>query len=263
MSKENNLNEEQDTHSDTLDGNLCTDINLSGSHILNSKIVSIGLLIFSTISIFVIAEVIRFYLNAYELNSMFISFCAGFILFVPLVSLVLHPLMLSMFGEKLKRSSIWANVGLVVVVQMLFFLIWMTDAIAVYSIYVDQTSFLAKALNITSENRADLSGEYYWANLLLAWIFAYLSLVIGVLPCLIARINPQGIVGNVVSAFSYMKPRKLFFLVLSLAISMSVVLPLLYIPYGFLITFPVIFACCFIYLAQRYATDLKLANQNG
>ncbi len=143
---------------------------------------------------------------------------------------------------------------------MLFFLIWMTEAIAVYSIYVDQTSFLAKAFNITSENRTDLSGEYYWANLFLAWIFAYQSLVIGVLPCLIARTNPQGIV---VSAFSYMKSRNLFFLVISLAISMSVVLPLLYFTYRFLITFPVTLAYCFILLVQRYANDQKVAHQEG
>lgn len=222
----------------------------------SGKALSYGLLIICSLGIFAIAEVIRFYLNAYELNSMFISFCAGFILFVPFVSLVLHPLAYSIFGKQLKHSSIWANVGLVVVVQMVFFLIWMTDAIAVYSIYVDQTSFLAKAFNITGDNKADLSSEFYWANLVLAWGFAYLSLVVGVVPCLIARGNPQGIVGNVVAAFSFMKKAKTLFLLCSLAIALSVVMPLLYFPYLFLISFPITLSYCFIRLAQGYVEQI-------
>ena len=71
---------------------------MSNNEAPTNKILSYSLLAFSTLAIFTIAEVICFYLSAYELNSMFISFCADFILFIPLVSLVLHPLILSMFG---------------------------------------------------------------------------------------------------------------------------------------------------------------------
>lgn len=220
---------------------------------------SYGLLLLSTIGIFLIAQTIQFYLGEYDLNSMFISFCVGFILFTPLISLVLHPLLFS--KKTLQHRSPFAtmlkNIGLVMLVQCLFFLIWMTDAIAVYSIYVDQDSFLAKAFNITNENRTDLSSQFYWGNLLLAWFFALLSLVIGVLPCLIAQLNNKGVVKNFVAAYSFAKHNKLRFLSYSCIIALATVLPLLYTQYLFLVSFPLAFTLVFSHLFYYYKLTAK------
>ncbi|WP_206485421.1 hypothetical protein [Thalassotalea sp. G2M2-11] len=204
--------------------------------------------------IFAIAEYIRVLLASYEMNSMFVSFCAGFILFIPLVSLLLHPVILVAPENRVLRtkSSLLANIGIVFVVQVLFFLIWITDAIAMYSIYVDQTSFLAKAFNITSENTANLSTEFFVFNLFLAWFFALLSLVIGLLPCLIARLKNQGVVGNFMASFSYAKQYKKRFSGYSLLIAASVILPLLYVKWLFIFSFPVVLALVIVQLGKQY-----------
>lgn len=218
------------------------------------KIVSFALLLFSTIVIYAIAQGITLLLNNYELSSMYISFCAGFILFTPLVSLVLHPLV---FVEKSsdgrsQLSILMANFALVLVIQCLFFLIWITDAIVVYSLYVDQNSFLAKSFNIVSENKSNLSTEFYWANLVLGWFFAWLSLILGIMPCLIARVDNQGVVNNFVASFAYVKQNKVPLLIASFCIAMGVVLPLLYIKYLFLIVFPLVLITVFLYLSRSF-----------
>ncbi len=226
------------------------------------QLISYVMLIFATLFIFTIAEVIRFYLSAYELDSMFVSFCAGFILFVPFVSLLLHNLVIpNNIENRSSTKGIWANIGLVVVVQCLFFLIWITDAVAVYSIYVDQNSFLAKAFNITSANHVDLSMEYYWANLLLAWFFSWLSLAIGVLPCLVARLNNQGLVSNVVLGFSYAKQQAKQVILFALLIALSVVLPLLYAKYLFILVFPLIITLTFIQMSKNYLLTIQLESE--
>jgi len=220
---------------------------------------SYTLLLFATLIIFSLSEVIRFYLKSYELNTMYISFCAGFILFTPLVSLLLHPLFFNKKNgyESIRISAFLGNISLVVVVQLLCFLIWMTDAIALYSIYVDQNSFLAKAFNIKSEGRLDLSVEFYWFNLALAYFFALLSLVIGVLPCLISRIKNNGVVGNFVSAFVFAKQYKKLLILHSFIMMLAVVLPLLYIPYLFILFFPFVLLTVFTKLKQDYLAFIK------
>ena len=211
-----------------------------------------GLLVLSTLLIFAIAQTIQFYLKHYDISSMYVSFCAGFILFTPLVVLVLHPLI---FVEKISEeyshfSVLMKNAGLVLLVQCLFFIIWMTDAIAVYSIYVDQNSFLAKAFNINHTNSADLTTEFLWFNLLLAWLFSLLSLVLGIMPCLIARIDNNGVVKNFVAGFSFAKKFKAKFGVSALAIAVATVLPLLYMKYLFLLSFPIVVASVFLYFSN-------------
>ncbi len=207
-----------------------------------NKVNSFILLMVSTLLMFVIAELIRYMLDSYELSAMFVSFCAGFILFTPLVSLVLHPLLHSQLKShfKIKSSALLANVGLAMVVQMLFFLIWITDAIAIYSIYVDPNSFLAKAFNISSDNKGDFGLEFFAFNLFLAWFFALLSLTIGLMPCLIARIQNNGVVSNFVAAFQFTNKHKGLLSFHALLVSTSVVLPLLYAKYLFVLVFPTI-----------------------
>lgn len=227
------------------------------TNVLQTKYVKLfcfSLLIIATLFIFLIAQTIGFYLNEYDLSSMFVSFCAGFILFIPLVSLLLHPLIFTEITAEGKShfSVLLGNVGLVLVVQCLFFLIWMTDAIAIYSIYVDQNSFLAKAFNITSENHGNLSEHFYWANLFLACFFAWLSLIIGVLPCLIARLDNKGVVKNFVAGFSFAKRYKAMFAFASLLIAAATVLPLLYCPYLFLLSFPAVFVLVFCHIANVF-----------
>jgi hypothetical protein len=215
---------------------------------------SYGLLIFATIAIFSISQVIQFYLAAYELDAMYISFCAGFILFIPLVSLVLHPLLINKEGkqETFHFSTLLANIGLVCVVQFLCFLIWMTDAIALYSLYVDQNSFLAKVFDIKTQARGDMTFEFYCFNFALAWLFSLLSLIIGVLPCLIARIHNYGVVGNFAVAFSFAKKNKAVVSIYAILISATVLLPLLYAKYLFLLVFPMVFVAIFIRLNKTY-----------
>lgn len=202
--------------------------------------------------IFTIAQTIQFYLEHYEISSMYVSFCAGFILFTPLVVLVLHPLVFS--GERNEEYSHFSvllkNAGLVLLVQCLFFVIWMTDAIAVYSIYVDQNSFLAKAFNINRENTTDLSHEFFLFNLFLAWLFSLISLVLGIMPCLFARIDNNGVVKNFVAGFSFAKKYKLKFALSALAIAVATVIPLLYFNYLFLLSFPLIVVSVFLYMAK-------------
>ena len=222
--------------------------------IRSRSLLSISLLIAFTLFIFFMSEFIRHQLAEYELNSIFISFCTGFILFVPLVSLILHPMIfVSEENKKLRTvKTLLANIGLVFVVQFLFFIIWITDAIAVYSIYVDQTSFLAKAFNITSENRSDLSVEFYWFNLILAWVFALLSLVVGLMPCLIARIKNKGVVDNFVASFKFARRNKVIFLFSSFLIVLSVVFPLLYLNFLFIPLFPLILTLVIVKLGKYY-----------
>ncbi len=222
-------------------------MNIGVSKVINNysnknKIISFSLLLVATLLIFLIAEAIRELLHSYDLHSMFVSFCAGFILFIPLVSLVLHPLYFSQQENTpaLELSSFMVNLGLVMVVQMVCFLIWMTDAVAVYSIYVDQTSFLAKAFNINAQNRGDLSYQFYWANLFLAWFFSCLSIVIGILPCIVARINNNGVVKNFVTAFVFAKKHKKKIALYALLLALTVTMTLLYAKYLFLILFPIV-----------------------
>lgn len=211
-----------------------------------------GLLILSTLLIFAIAQTIQFYLRHYDISSMYVSFCAGFILFTPLVVLVLHPLILveKTSEENLYFSILMKNAGLVLLVQCLFFVIWMTDAIAVYSLYVDQNSFLAKAFNINHKNNADLSTEFFVFNLFLAWLFSLVSLVLGIMPCLIARIDNNGVVKNFVAGFSFAKKYKAKFALAALAIAVATVIPLLYINYLFLLSFPIVVASVFLYFSN-------------
>lgn len=219
-----------------------------------------GLLLLATLMIFGIAQTIEFYLSLYDIDAMYVSFCAGFILFFPLVVLVLHPLV------SIEKSSdsqshftvLMKNAGLVLLVQSLFFLIWITDAIALYSIYVDQNSFLAKAFNISRDNSVDLTKEFFWFNMLLAWLFSFLSLVMGMMPCLIARINNQGIVKNFVAGFVFAKKYKGKFALAALFIAMSVVLSLLYVKYLFVIVFPVVVAFLFLYFSNLLLINVDM-----
>jgi len=224
------------------------------SQITANKFTSYALLFFATIVIFLISQVIQNYLAAYELDTMFISFCAGFILFIPLVSLVLHPLLLNREGkeEVFHFSTLLANIGLICVVQFLCFLIWMTDAIALYSMYVDQNSFLAKVFDIQTHARGDMTFEFYCFNFALAWLFSLLSLVIGVLPCLIARLHNYGVVGDFVAAFSFAKKYKLSVSMYAMLISITVLLPLLYAKYLFLLLFPMVLIATFTRLNKAY-----------
>jgi len=215
---------------------------------------SYGLVFFASLVIFFISQIIQFYLGTYEFTTMYISFCAGFILFIPLVSLVLHPLILNKEGkrETFHFSDLLANIGLVCVVQFLCFLIWITDAVALYSIYVDQNSFLTKVFDIKTQARGDMTFEFYCFNFALAWVFALLSMIVGILPCLIARLDNLGVVGNFVSAFSLAKRHKSMFCLYALLITSSVLLPLLYAKYLFLVFFPVILVWVFIRLNKTY-----------
>jgi len=227
------------------------------------RILSYGLLLFSTLVIYSIAQAINSLLINYELSSMYISFCAGFILFTPLVSLLLHPLIFTELLKKgrLKLPLLIVNFGLVLVVQCLFFLIWITDAIVVYSLYVDQNSFLAKSFSITSVNHGNLSVEFFWANLFLAWFFALLSLVLGVMPCLIARIDNQGVVNNFVASFTYAKQYKTQFAFAAFCLAMGVVIPLLYMKYTFLLIFPLVIVSVFLYLSRSYVTYTQITSR--
>lgn len=216
--------------------------------------ISLGLLSVATVLIFAIAELIRNALNSYDIQSLYISFVAGFILFTPLVSLVLHP-----FAQRVDLShstsyvsTLMANIGLVVFVQFLFFLIWMTDAVALYSIYVDQTSFLAQAFNIQGENKGEFSEQFFVFNLVLAWLFSILSIVIGLVPCLIARIKNTGVIGNFVASFSFTKRNKGVIFGSALLLALAVLLPLLYAKYAFLMTFPVTLLWVFKNIARKY-----------
>ncbi len=230
-----------------------TDSTITPPSLIN-RAVSYSLLFFFALMIFFISEVIRTMLASYELGTMFVSFCAGFILFIPLVSLILHPLVFSKEsqGYQFHFSAFLKNIGLVIIIQLVFFIIWMTDAIAIYSIYVDQTSFLAKIFNINTENRTDFSQQFYWANLFLACFFALISLIVGVLPCLIARIDNKGIVNNFVTAFSFAKKNKQKLMIYALILAVSIVLPLLYMNYLFLLTFPTALSVVFFQLSSQF-----------
>lgn len=223
------------------------------SQLVKNRVISGALLLIASLLIFAIAETIEKTLLTYELSSMYVSFCAGFILFIPLVSLALHPLLFSEVDQKIKqKSTLLMNVGLVMVVQGLFFLIWITDAIAIYSIYVDSNSFLAKAFNITSNSKGDFSKKFYWINLLLAWLFAYLSLVVGLLPCLIARVKNFGVVGNFVSAFQFAKVNKLALAIYSFCLAFAAVVPLMYANYLFIVSFSLTLLIIFMKISNRY-----------
>lgn len=130
----------------------------------------------------------------------------------------------------------------------------MTDAVAIYSIYVDQTSFLAKAFNIDVQNRENFSEQFYWGNLLLAWFLAGLSLVVvvGILLCLISRVKNGGVVSNFVSAFFFAKADKFNIAIYSLILSLSVVMPLLYEKYLFLVIFPIVLSLVFFKMVKQF-----------
>jgi len=220
----------------------------------NDNLVSYALLFFASLVIFFISQVIQFYLNAYDFTVMYISFCAGFILFIPLVSLVLHPLLFNKEGtrENFYFNKLIKNISLVCVVQFLCFIIWITDAIALYSIYVDQNSFIAKAFNIQTQIKEDMTVEFYYFNFTLAWVFALLSIVIGIIPCLIARLDNLGVVGNFVAAFSFAKKKKRIVSLYALVIASSVLFTLLYAKYLFLILFPITLLWVFTRLNKTY-----------
>jgi len=224
------------------------------SRFLGEKMVSYGLVFFASLVIFSISQVIQFYLITYNLPTMYISFCAGFILFIPLISLFLHPLLVNKEGnrETFHFNALLANIGLVSVVQLLCFLIWMTDAIALYSLYVDQESFLAKVFDIKTQARGDMTFEFYCFNFILAWLFALLSMVVGVLPCLVARLDNYGVVGDFVAAFSFSKKHKALMCLYALLITSSVLLPLLYSKYLFLVLFPSALIWVFVCLNKKY-----------
>lgn len=216
--------------------------------------ISYGLLLLASLMIFFISQIIQFYLGAYNLATMYISFCAGFILFIPLVSLVLHPLLVNKAGksETFHFSALLANIGLVCAVQFLCFIIWITDAIALYSLYVDQNFFLAKVFDIKKQIRGGMTFEFYFFNFVLAWLFALLSMIVGVLPCLIARLDNYGVVGDFFAAFSFVKKQKGLIFFYALLIASSVLLPLLYGKYLFLVFFPSVLVWVFIKLNKKY-----------
>lgn len=230
------------------------------NQIPSNNLLSSFLILLASIIIFAIAQVIERFLYSYELSSMYISFCAGFILFTPLVSLALHPLLLvnTDKNHQSKTTGLLINVGLVAVVQGAFFLIWMTDAIAIYSIYVDANSFLAKAFNINSQKTTSLNQEFYWFNLFLAWFFSLLSLTLGLLPCLIARLKNLGVVGNFVSAFEFAKQCKLQMLFYAFCLAFVVVMPLMYAKYLFVLLFPITLTWIFITIASNYLASLEV-----
>jgi len=226
------------------------------SRFSGEKMLSYSLVFFASLVTFVISQGIQFYLVTYNLTTMYISFCAGFILFIPLVSLLLHPLLVNKEGNKdtFHFSALLANIGLVCVVQFLCFLIWMTDAIALYSLYVDQDSFLAKVFDIKTQARGDMTFEFYCFNFFLAWLFALLSMIVGVLPCLIARLDNYGVVGDFVAAFSFSKKHKGLMCLYALLITSTVLLPLLYGKYLFLVLFPSTLIWIFVCLNKNYIT---------
>ena len=226
---------------------------------LNNSLLSGFLILLASIIIFAIAQVIERFLNSYELASMYISFCAGFILFTPLVSLALHPLLSvnSDKSNKIKATGLIVNVGLVAVVQGAFFLIWMTDAIAIYSIYVDGNSFLAKAFNINSQKTTSLSQEFYWFNVFLAWFFSLLSLTLGLLS---APFENLGVVGNFVSAFQFAKQCKLQLAVYAFYLAFAVVVPLMYGKYLFILLFPITLTWVFVTIAKSYLASSELSS---
>lgn len=220
----------------------------------NEKIISVVLAFLATLAIFFISQVIYFYLGRYNLSAMYISFCAGFILFIPLVSLVLHPLLINKEGEKetVHFSNLLTNIGLVLVVQFLCFLIWITDATVLYSLYVDQHSFLAKVFDIKAQNQSDMTVKFYFFNFVLAWFFALLSMIVGVLPCLIARLDNYGVVGDFVAALSFSKNHKTLLCWYALFVASSVLLTLLYAKYLFLVLFPSVLVWVFMQLNKKY-----------
>jgi hypothetical protein len=227
---------------------------LSLSRFSSENFVSYGLVFFASLVIFFIAQIIQFYLGTYDFTTMYISFCAGFILFIPLVSLVLHPLIVNKYGkrETFHFRDLLANIGLVCVIQFLCFLIWITDAIALYSLYVDQNSFLAKAFDIKTQAKGDMTFEFYCFNFLLAYVFSFLSMVIGILPCLIARLDNLGVVSNFVTALSFSKKHKRILGFYALIITGSVLLTLLYAKYLFLVLFPLVLVWIFTRLNEAY-----------
>ena len=224
------------------------------SRVSAEKTVSYGLVFFASLVIFFISQVIQSYLSAYNLSLMYISFTAGFILFIPLVSLVLHPLLVNRAGQRetFHIRALLANIGLICVVQFLCFLIWITDAITLYSLYVDQNSFLAKVFAIKTQARGDLTFEFYCFNFVLAWLFSLLSMIVGVLPCLIARLDNLGLVGDFVAAFSFAKSQLLLISLYALLIVSAVLLPLLYAKYLFVVVFPIVLVLIFTRLNKDY-----------
>ena len=227
---------------------------LSLSRFSSENIVSYGLVFFASLVIFSISQIMQFYLGAYNFTTMYISFSAGFILFIPLVSLVLHPLLINKEGkrETVQFRDLLANIGLVCVVQFLCFLIWITDAIALYSLYVDQNSFLAKVFDIKTQAKGDMTFEFYCFNFVLAWVFSLLSMVVGILPCMIARLDNFGVVGNFVASFSFAKRQKRMLCLYAFLIASSVLLTLLYAKYLFLVLFPITLVWVFTRLNKTY-----------
>ena len=77
-------------------------------------------------------------------------------------------------------------------------------------------------------------------------------MVVGVLPCLIARLDNRGVVGDFVASFAFFKAHKALMCLYALIIASSVLLTLLYAKYFFLIVFPVSLVWVFIQLNKKY-----------
>lgn len=77
-------------------------------------------------------------------------------------------------------------------------------------------------------------------------------MIVDVLPCFIARLNNFGLVGGFVAAFAFAKSQLLVMCLYALLIVSSVLLPLLYAKYLFLLIFPVVQEVIFIFLNKDY-----------
>ncbi len=77
-------------------------------------------------------------------------------------------------------------------------------------------------------------------------------MIVGVLPCLIARLDNYGVVGDFVAAFSFAKKHKGLMCLYALIIASSVLLPLLYGKYLFLVLFPTALIWIFVRLNKKY-----------
>ena len=79
-------------------------------------------------------------------------------------------------------------------------------------------------------------------------------MIVDVLPCFIARLDNFGLVGGFVAAFAFAfaKSQLLVMCLYALLIVSSVLLPLLYEKYLFLLIFPVVQEVIFIFLNKDY-----------
>ena len=77
-------------------------------------------------------------------------------------------------------------------------------------------------------------------------------MIVGVLPCLIARLDNLGLVGDFVAAFSFAKSQLLVISLYALLNVNAVLLLLLYAKYLFLLIFPVVLMVIFTRLNKDY-----------